>query len=320
MEYGNAWTSRPARGPSMREPQPPRQTPRRRAERCAILPVMLFSDEVTAARELKALLAAGPALVLTGAGISTDSGIPDYRGPETRRRARNPVQHREFVRSAEARKRYWARSMLGFSRFFAARPNPGHRALATLQRRGHLLGLVTQNVDSLHQAAGSEDVIELHGALRSVICLVCRASVSRSDLQTSLRRENPELELRASELAPDGDADLADALIADFRVVDCTSCGGALRPDVVFFGENVPRERVDAAFALQARASSLWVIGSSLAIYSGLRFVHEAHKRGQRIALLTLGPTRGDALADLRIDAGASEVLSKLCSELDTAP
>jgi NAD+-dependent protein deacetylase sirtuin 4 len=267
-----------------------------------------------AVEALRGLLARGPAVVLTGAGISTDSGIPDYRGPETRRRARNPVQHREFVRSAAARKRYWARSMLGFARFAAAAPNAGHQALTQLERDGLLHGLITQNVDSLHQRAGSREVIELHGALRTVVCLSCQASTSRPLLQDALRAQNPGFEARAAELAPDGDAELDDALIADFRVVDCASCGGALRPDVVFFGENVPRSRVDAAFALLARASSLWVIGSSLAVYSGLRFVHQAYERRLPIAILCLGPTRGDPFATLRIDAGASQVLSALSS------
>jgi NAD-dependent SIR2 family protein deacetylase len=261
---------------------------------------------------LRALLARGPAVVLTGAGVSTDSGIPDYRGPETRRRARNPIQHREFIRSAAARKRYWARSMLGFARFAAAQPNAGHRALAALEQAGRALGLITQNVDSLHQRAGSQQLIELHGALRTVLCLECQARTPRTLLQAALRHENPEFEARAAELAPDGDADLADALIEDFRVVDCASCGGALRPDVVFFGENVPRPRVDAAFALVDRAHSLWVIGSSLAIYSGLRFVHYAHKRELPIAILCLGPTRGDPFAQVRVDASATQVLSAL--------
>jgi NAD-dependent deacetylase sirtuin 4 len=265
-----------------------------------------------AAEALRGLLARGPAVVLSGAGISTDSGIPDYRGPETRRRARNPVQHREFVRSAAARKRYWARSMLGFARFAAAAPNAGHQALARLEHEGQLHGLITQNVDSLHQRAGSREVIELHGALRTVVCLTCRASMPRALLQEALRAQNPGFESRVAELAPDGDADLAEALIEDFRVVDCGSCGGALRPDVVFFGENVPRPRVDAAFALLARAGSLWVIGSSLAVYSGLRFVHHAHKHGLPVAVLCFGPTRGDPFASLRIDAGISQVLSAL--------
>jgi NAD-dependent SIR2 family protein deacetylase len=276
---------------------------------------MLVSQSSSLDREadaLRALLARGPAVVLTGAGVSTDSGIPDYRGPETRRRARNPVQHREFVRSAAARKRYWARSMLGFARFAAARPNAGHKALAALEQAGSALGVITQNVDSLHQRAGSQQVIELHGALRTVLCLGCQARTPRPLVQEALRRVNPDFESRAAELAPDGDADLADALIGDFRVVDCTACGGALRPDVVFFGENVPRPRVDEAFALLDRAHSLWVVGSSLAIYSGLRFVHHAHKRGLPIAILCLGPTRGDPFADVRIDAGASQVLSTL--------
>jgi NAD+-dependent protein deacetylase sirtuin 4 len=272
------------------------------------------------AAALGELLQQGPTLALTGAGISTDSGIPDYRGPETRRRARNPVQHREFVRSAEARKRYWARSMIGFARFSEARPNAGHSVLAALEARGHVLGLVTQNVDSLHHAAGSREIIELHGALRSVLCVVCQALTSRAQLQDTLRALNPGFESRAAELAPDGDADLSDDLIADFRVVDCLTCGGALRPDVVFFGENVPRPRVDAAFALLERASSLCVIGSSLAVYSGLRFVHHAHKRGLPIAVLSLGPTRGDPFASVRIDRGAGPVLLALEARLSARP
>jgi NAD-dependent deacetylase sirtuin 4 len=264
---------------------------------------------------LHALLTRGPTLLLTGAGISTDSGIPDYRGPETRRRARNPIQHREFVRSAAARQRYWARSMLGFPRFSAARPNAGHRAVAQLEGAGLALGVVTQNVDSLHRSAGSQRLVELHGALRDVRCLGCDARLSRGSLQEALRRENPGFELRASELAPDGDAELADELIATFRVVDCLACGGALRPDVVFFGENVPRPRVDSAFALLEQAASLLVVGSSLAVYSGLRFVHHAQKRALPVAILALGPTRGDPCATLRVDAGASETLTALLAE-----
>ena len=265
---------------------------------------------------LHALLCAGPALLLTGAGISTDSGIPDYRGPETRRRARNPVQHREFVRSAAARKRYWARSMLGWPRFSTAQPNPGHRVLAALERAGHALGLITQNVDGLHHEAGSLNVIELHGALRMVRCLTCGAGVPRPALQRALSALNPEFEAHLAELAPDGDAELSDELIVRFQVVDCAACGGPLRPDVVFFGENVPRERVDAAFALLSRATSLWVVGSSLAVYSGLRFVHGAQKRGIPIMILSLGPTRGDECASLRLDRDASKTLLALAARL----
>jgi NAD-dependent SIR2 family protein deacetylase len=265
---------------------------------------------------LCALLARGPTLLLTGAGVSTDSGIPDYRGPETRRRARNPVQHREFVRSAAARQRYWARSMLGWPRFSAARPNVGHQVLAQLEQAGHALGLVTQNVDSLHQAAGSQQLIELHGALRVTRCLTCATQLPRAELQGALAAENPDFVQRYAELAPDGDAELPDELVASFRVVDCPDCGGALRPDVVFFGENVPRPRVDAAFALLARAASLLVVGSSLAVYSGLRFVHHAQKHGIPVAILSLGPTRGDGCASLRLDAGASPTLLRLAAQL----
>lgn len=265
------------------------------------------------------LFVRGPVAVLTGAGVSTESGIPDYRGPETRKRARNPVQWREFMRNPAARHRYWARSMLGWPRLRRAQPNAGHLALSELERAGLLSGLITQNVDGLHGAAGSRDSVELHGALRDTICLACGGRVARDTLQHALERENHEFLSHAMELAPDGDADVADELLAQFRSVGC-ACGGDLRPDVVFFGENVPRERVSLAMAMLHAGSALLVVGSSLAVYSGLRFVREAVQKGIPVAIVTHGPTRGDASATLCVDASAGPTLSALanrCLQLD---
>jgi NAD-dependent SIR2 family protein deacetylase len=264
---------------------------------------------------LSALFASGAVVVLSGAGISTDSGIPDYRGPETRRRARNPVQYRDFLHKVSARQRYWARSMLGWPRLRAARPNGGHAALACLEVAGRLAGLITQNVDGLHGVAGSRELVELHGALRSAVCLACESRVARDALQAELERRNPALVRRAAELGPDGDAELAEEFAETFELVSC-GCGGALKPDVVFFGENVPAPRVARAFAQLEAARALVVVGSSLAIYSGLRFVHAAHKRGIPIAIVTLGATRADALATLRIDAGVGSTLSAVAARL----
>jgi len=257
----------------------------------------------------------GSTVVLTGAGISTESGIPDYRGPETRRRARNPVQYREFLRSAAARQRYWARSMLGWPRMAAARPNGGHDALVRLERTGLLRGLLTQNVDGLHTQAGSRELIELHGALREATCLECGRLTPRAALQEALERANPELLASFVEQAPDGDAELASKLVEGFHVVDC-ACGGPLKPHVVFFGESVPSARVTRAFELLEQARALLVVGSSLAVYSGLRFVRKAAQRAIPVAIVSLGETRGDPLASVRIDAGAGVTLTSLAARL----
>lgn len=258
----------------------------------------------------------GSTLVLTGAGLSTESGIPDYRGPETRRRAQNPIQFREFLSSPLARRRYWARSMFGWPRIARARPNAGHEALSRLERHGAVHGVVTQNVDGLHTHAGSRELVELHGALRETICLQCGRLLARAVLQAALERENPELLASVTALAPDGDAELSPELVERFRVVDC-ACGGALKPHVVFFGENVPPARVARAYALVERASALLVVGSSLAVYSGLRFVRRAAERSIPVAIVSLGETRGDALATLRIDAAAGVTLTALASLFD---
>lgn len=258
---------------------------------------------------LAALFARGAVAVLTGAGISTESGIPDYRGPETRRRARNPIQFREFMARPEARRRYWARSMIGWPKFQSARPNRGHAAIRALEDEGWLSGLITQNVDGLHTDAGSRSLVELHGSLREVVCLTCQTLRERAWLQRELELRNPNF--GDAELAPDGDAEVDDERLERFQIVDC-DCGGPLKPHVVFFGENVPRPRVDGAMQMVERAQALLVVGSSLAVYSGLRFVHAAKKRGVPVAIITFGSTRGDPDACLRIDAGAGDTLTRL--------
>jgi NAD+-dependent protein deacetylase sirtuin 4 len=255
-------------------------------------------------------------VVLAGAGLSTESGIPDYRGPETARRARNPMQARQFLTEPAARARYWARSMNGWPRIAAARPNLGHKSLAILERNGVLVGVITQNVDSLHQAAGSNRVVELHGALARVRCLGCGRIESRANVQERLVVDNPGWSGQAAPIAPDGDADLDRKLFEDFRVPDCLDCGGVLKPDVVFFGENVLPEVKDRAFGLFDEAEVLLVVGSSLTVYSGFRFVRRAQERAVPVVIVNLGPTRGDDLAALRVDARLGDVLPRFAAAL----
>ncbi|MFE8596510.1 NAD-dependent protein deacetylase [Archangium violaceum] len=267
---------------------------------------------------LAALLRGRRLVVLTGAGCSTESGIPDYRGPGTRARARNPIQHREFLTRPEVRTRYWARSLLGWPRFSSALPNAAHQALATLEREGHVLGLITQNVDRLHHAAGSQRVIELHGALARVRCLDCEAIEPRVELQERLRALNPGFAERTAEPRPDGDAELPVEAVRDFEVAVCTRCGGTLKPDVVFFGDNVPPPTVEAAFSLLEEGDALLVVGSSLAIYSGFRFLQRAADRHMPIGLVNIGECRGGELVDVRVEARAGEVLPRLAAALAT--
>ena len=256
-------------------------------------------------------------VALTGAGCSTESGIPDYRGANTPPRRRPPIQHREFVDKAEARQRYWARSLIGWPKLASARPNAGHRALAALGETGALAGLITQNVDGLHQAAGSRGVVELHGAIGRVRCLGCDARSTRAELQERLLDANPRWRaVPAGEAAPDGDIDLPDDLVADFQVLGCDACGGVLMPDVVFFGGSVPRETLDAAWSAFDRAELLLVVGSSLAVFSGYRFVRRAEERGIPVAIVNQGTTRGDPHAQLLVDARIGEVLPAVVAAL----
>lgn len=253
--------------------------------------------------------------VLTGAGCSTESGIPDYRGPGTRARARRPMQHREFLSSPEGRKRYWARAAIGWKRFATVKPNPAHHAIADLEASGRIDGVITQNVDGLHAAAGSQNVIELHGALSEVRCLECNVRERRDAVQRRIVELNPRFDHDAA-IAPDGDADLPLDTVRDFIVPECTVCGGVLKPNIVFFGENVAKDTVDAAYAMVDRAEALLVVGSSLAVFSGYRFVLRARDQRKPIAIVNMGESRGDAHATVRIDAPAGTVLPPIARAL----
>jgi NAD-dependent SIR2 family protein deacetylase len=269
---------------------------------------------VTPTRALADLVAAGGVVVLSGAGLSTESGIPDYRGPTGLTRRATPMTYQTFTRDLAARRRYWARSHLGWQAIARAEPNDGHRAVAALQRAGLLAGIVTQNVDGLHQAGGARDVIELHGNLARVVCLSCGGLTPRERLHERLRHANPDFAATVTAVNPDGDVDLLDAQLSGFRVVDCEACLGSLKPDVVFFGETVPRDRVQACFSLVEGARALLVLGSSLTVMSGRRFVLRANKVGVPVAIVNQGETRGDPYADLRVDAPLGEVLSSLAA------
>ena len=252
-------------------------------------------------------------VALTGAGLSTDSGIPDYRGPDSP--PRSPMTYGEFVSGVEAQQRYWARSHVGWRTMGTARPNAGHRALAALESAGVVHALITQNVDGLHTDAGSRQVIDLHGRISDVICLSCGDRSSRAVLDERLGDLNPGFaEQGFVEVAPDGDAVLSD--VSGFRLAPCLVCGGPLKPDVVFFGENVPKDRVARCYALVEDADVLLVAGTSLTVQSGLRFVRRAHAHGIPVVLVNRGATRGDPMVTVRLDAGCSEVLSSLAGVL----
>ena len=252
--------------------------------------------------------------VLTGAGCSTDSGIPDYRDSTGEWKRRPPIRFQEFVGNERARQRYWARSLAGFRRMRLARPNDAHHALATLERQGRIVQLVTQNVDGLHHAAGSENVIDLHGRIDTVRCLGCGERTTRDELQRELERRNPSFAALDAVEAPDGDADLEGVAFETFDVPACHACGGLLKPDVVFFGENVPAERVQRAMAPIASSDAMLVVGSSLMIYSGYRFVTAAAEAGKPIAAINLGRTRADDLLALKIEDRCSDALRLLTS------
>ncbi|MFF2861118.1 NAD-dependent protein deacetylase [Streptomyces rubiginosohelvolus] len=246
-------------------------------------------------------LRGGGVLILSGAGISTESGIPDYRGEGGSLSRHTPMTYQDFTADPGARRRYWARSHLGWRTFGRARPNAGHRAVAAFGRQGLLSGVITQNVDGLHQAAGSEDAVDLHGRLDRVVCLSCGAFSPRRELAHRLEAANEGFAPVASSLNPDGDADLTDEQVGDFRVVPCAACGGVLKPDVVFFGEAVPPERVERCRALVREARTLLVLGSSLTVMSGLRFVRQAADAGTPVLIVNRDATRGDRYAVTRI-------------------
>lgn len=267
--------------------------------------------------ELVAVLAGRRVTVLTGAGISTDSGIPDYRGPDSP--PSNPMTIHQFTSDPVFRQRYWARNHVGWRHMDETVPNAGHRALATLQDAGVVVGVITQNVDLLHTKAGSTNVVNLHGSYAQVTCLNCGYIMTRAALAEQLEALNPGFIERAEAVgglavAPDADAVVADT--ASFRYLDCPRCGGMVKPDIVYFGENVPKDRVAQAYSLVDQADALLVAGSSLTVFSGYRFVRHAAARGIPIAIINRGRTRGDHLATVKVDGGCSELLVLLASEL----
>lgn len=259
--------------------------------------------------------------VIAGAGCSTESGIPDYRNVDGEWKHRRPVQYADFVRDRHVRQRYWARSMVGWRRVGGAEPNPAHRALAGLERSGRLHWLITQNVDRLHQRAGSRRVTDLHGRIDRVVCLECGHREDRSALQPRLVADNPDWADLDAVSAPDGDALLEGRDFTTFRVPGCRSCGGMLKPDVVFFGEGVPKARVTTAMEHLEASDALLVVGSSLMVWSGYRFARRAAERGTPVAALNLGRTRADHLLSLKIDACCGELLPRMLRQLsDLAP
>ncbi len=257
-------------------------------------------------------------VVLSGAGLSTESGIPDYRGESGTLRRHTPMTYGEFVSSEEGRRRYWARSHLGWRMVAMASPNDGHLAVAALLAEGYLSGVITQNVDGLHRASGTPGVVELHGSLDRVICLDCGQTSSRAALDARLRLANPAFDGAIGRLNPDGDVELAEEAVRSFRLVACGGCGsGVLKPDVVFFGENVPAPRVQRCYRLVDEASALLVLGSSLTVMSGLRFVRYAAKAGKPVLIVNRGETRGDRYAIVRVDLPLGKALTDLAARFD---
>ncbi|MDQ1484006.1 MAG: hypothetical protein QOF35_2082 [Actinomycetota bacterium] len=262
------------------------------------------------------LLRRGNVTLLSGAGLSTESGIPDYRGPDGKRRVA-PMTYGEFVASPANRQRYWARSFVGWRRFAGAAPNAGHRAVADLQRLGLLRAIITQNVDGLHQMAGALDVLELHGSLALARCLDCGETTHRAELDGRLSEANPDFEVTAGEVRPDGDVVLSDEAVAGFYAPRCLVCRSDLvKPDVVFFGESVPKALVEQCFSCVEASSALVVLGSSLQVMSGYRFVRRAAANGIPVAVVTRGPSRGDAQATIRLDAPLGLTLSRIVRDL----
>jgi NAD-dependent SIR2 family protein deacetylase len=263
------------------------------------------------------VVASGGVLILSGAGLSTESGIPDYRGPTGLARRVTPMTYQTFTGSAAARRRYWARSYLGWRHIARAVPNDGHRAVAELSRRGLLTGIITQNVDGLHQAAGASLVTELHGSLHRVVCLACGQRTSRTELARRLEAANPGWDAELATLVnPDGDAVLDEEVTESFQVADCSACHGVLKPDVVFFGENVPRPRAEACYALVERSRTLVVLGSSLTVMSGFRYVRHAAGLERPVVIVNQGATRGDAYAAATLDAPLGQTLTTLVAAL----
>ena len=258
---------------------------------------------------------AGRVAVVSGAGVSTASGIPDYRDRNGDWKHARPVQFGDFVSGEATRRRYWARSYVGWTRISKARPNAAHMALAELESSGKVDTLITQNVDGLHHRAGSRRVIDLHGRLNRVRCMDCARVSPRATWQRRLAQANPSWRVDVDYFAPDGDAQLREPDNGSFVVPDCDACGGVVKPDVVFFGENVPRDRVASAFDATDRAEALLVVGSSLMVFSGFRFARHAAEAGKPIAIVNRGRTRADDIATLKIDADCGRILRQVCGD-----
>jgi len=248
--------------------------------------------------------------------MSTASGIPDYRGPTGQERRSPPIQYHEFRDRVDSRRRYWARSAVGWKWIQGREPNAAHRAVAELERMGAVCSVITQNVDGLHQRAGSSSVVELHGSLSRTVCIECSRTEPRRAFQDRLLALNPGWDIATAEVAPDGDAEIPATLADRFVVPSCTFCGGVVKPDVVFFGETVPNDRVEYAFSLVEEAHTLLVLGSSLAVFSGFRFVKHASRRSIPIAIVTSGSTRGDELASVKVDGRLEELLPHVVARL----
>jgi len=288
------------------------------------VPVASASAAATDASAWQALLclvrAAPRLVVLTGAGCSTESGIPDYRDAQGAWKRTPPMQYQQFIASASARQRYWARALIGWRALRGVAPNGAHRALARLEQCGRLETLITQNVDGLHQRAGSSNVIDLHGRIDAVECLQCARRWPRERVQEQLEQLNPGWIASAGAMAPDGDALLSEADFSGFRLVDCEHCAGVLKPAVVFFGESVPEERVQRAYAAVHGAEALLVVGSSLMVFSGYRFVRAARERGIPVGIINLGRTRADAEASVKVEGPCAAVLERLEQALARDP
>lgn len=254
--------------------------------------------------------------VLTGAGCSTESGIPEYRDDDGNWKHRQPMQYAEFVNDESQRRRYWAQSLAGWQRISSAKPNAAHHAIADLERCGYVSCVITQNVDNLHQAAGSQNVIDLHGVLQHIRCLECGTKSSRDDYQSRLRDCNPDWSASMTAIAPDGDARISVEDMRSFVIPGCLKCGGIVKPDVVFFGEPVPESRLKKAKQHLRQSRALLVIGSSLMVFSGYRFARFASAAGQPIAIVNRGTTRADELATHKLTANCAELLSQAVSRL----
>ncbi|MGE7438516.1 NAD-dependent protein deacetylase [Kitasatospora sp. NPDC001175] len=265
------------------------------------------------------LVAGRGVVVLSGAGLSTESGIPDYRGATGSRRRRPPMTYQEFTGSEAARRRYWARSHAGWRTIARAEPNAGHRAVERLRHSGHIAAVITQNVDGLHRAAGTREAVELHGGLDRVVCLGCRRTSAREALDRRLDELNGDFRDAEAALCPDGDAELPQELVDSFRVAPCRECGGVLKPDVVFFGESVPGDRVQRCYTLVDAGRALVVLGSSLTVMSGLRFVRHAARAGMPVAIVNQGATRGDDLAAAKLCLPLGPALTEVARRIADA-